>query len=210
MLDTLLANAMEGLTIIEDDTGILGKILANQMGAYAEAAGRRVAHFKMEMGEAGGLGDDSPMWRRPSDDSAPSDSVRSGRSQLGQILGAGQRYVVRDPTDYDLLIIEDLSVYLYDKTVREVVDVVRRLSSQTKLKKSFIITLEKTLLGERTSSYVKSQADSVIVVRTEISAERVLRSLYIQKMRDTYPSEKLIKFTLDENGIQVDTREFLG
>jgi hypothetical protein len=29
-------------------------------------------------------------------------------------------------------------------------------------------------------------------------------------MRHSYPSDKLVKFTLDENGIQVDTREFLG
>jgi KaiC/GvpD/RAD55 family RecA-like ATPase len=70
--------------------------------------------------------------------------------------------------------------------------------------------MERSILGERTSSYLEAHADSVLVVRTEITADRVLRSLQLQKMRNSYPTDKLVKFTLDENGIQVDTREFLG
>ena len=60
------------------------------------------------------------------------------------------------------------------------------------------------------ASYVKANADTVLIVRTEVAGDRVLRALQIQKMKGTIPSDKLIKFTLDANGLQVDTREFLG
>lgn len=207
MLDRMLANALEGLTVIEDEMGAVGQILANQMGTYAEAAGKRVGHLSFSGGNLSSLGDGSPSWRGSSED----DSLATGRTQSGaQLFQVEPRYVARDDAEYDLLVVEGLSVYLYDKTVREVVDVVRRLVDRTRMKRSFIVTLEKTLVGEKTASYLKARADSVIVVRTEVSADRVLRSLFVQKIRGTFPSDKLIKFSLDGNGIQVDTREFLG
>jgi archaellum biogenesis ATPase FlaH len=152
---------------------------------------------------------DEPALRRPppEDDELGMD-VNQGTAQ--QLLGLGKRYVVRDDEDYDFAIVDGLSVYLYDKTVREVIDVVRQITAQLKQNRSFMVPLQTRVVGERTSSYLKAQADSVIVVRTEIAADRVLRSLQLQKMRGSYPSDKLVKFTLDENGIQVDTREFLG
>ena len=125
-------------------------------------------------------------------------------------MGQRQRYVVREETQTDVIIIDGLSVYLYDKTVREVIDVVKLIVSQVREGRTFFVPLERTILGERTSSYLKAHADSILVVRTEITADRVLRSLQLQKMRNSYPTDKLVKFTLDENGIQVDTREFLG
>lgn len=208
MLDTVLANALEGFTIIEDDTEAVGEILANQMGAYAEAAGKRVVHLSITEGGLALLGDEAAMRRPPLED----DELRMSANQrtTQQLLGLGKRYVVRDDEDYDFAIVDGLSVYLYDKTVREVIDVVRQITAQLKQNRSFMVPLQSKVIGERTSSYLRAQADSVIVIRTEITADRVLRSLQLQKMRNSYPSDKLVKFTLDENGIQVDTREFLG
>jgi archaellum biogenesis ATPase FlaH len=207
MLDTILANALEGFTIVEDEAGAVGLILANQMGTYAEAGGKRVGHLSMEESGLAGLADETAV-HRASDGEDMSISRNARSSQ--KLLGLGQRYVVRENADLDLMILDDMSVYLYDKTVREVIDVVKFIRMQVKQKRSFIVPLERTVIGERTSSYLKSHADSVIIVRSEISSDRVLRSLYIQKMRNSYPGDRLVKFTLDENGIQVDTREFLG
>jgi hypothetical protein len=208
MLDAILANALEGFTIIEDESGAVSPILANQMGSYAEAGGRRVRHFSFEESGLAGLAEDAALrGRLPEGQDL---AMETGGRGTQQLLGLGQRYVVREGMDADVIIIDGLSVYLYDKTVREVIDVVKLIVSQVKQKRTFFVPLERTILGERTSSYLKAHADSVIVVRTEISADRVLRTLQLQKMRNTYPSEKLVKFTLDETGIQVDTREFLG
>lgn len=208
LLDTILTNALEGFTIIEDETGAVANILANQMGAYAEAGGRRVRHFSFEEGGLAGLAEDAALrGRLPEGQDIAVD--RGGRGSQ-QLLGQRQRYVVREETEADVIIIDGLSVYLYDKTVREVIDVVKLIVSQVREGRTFFVPLERTILGERTSSYLKAHADSILVVRTEITADRVLRSLQLQKMRNSYPTDKLVKFTLDENGIQVDTREFLG
>jgi hypothetical protein len=208
MLDTILANALEGFTIIEDETGAVGQILADQMGTYAEAGGKRVGHFSIEEGGLAGLADEAAHSRPPSQ-SGDLPAGRAGRSTQ-QLLGLEQRYVVRGNEDLDLIIVDGLSVYLYDKTVREVIDVVKLITTHVRQGRSFIVPMQRTVLGERTSSYLKANADTVIIVRSEISADRVLRTLQLQKMRNSYPSDKLVKFTLDENGIQVDTREFLG
>jgi len=208
MLDSILANALEGFTVIEDETGAVGQILANQMGTYAEAGGKRVGHFSIEEGGLAGLAEEGTRSRPPT----RTEDLQVGRAggSTQQLLGLEQRYVVRGDEDANLIIIDGLSAYLYDKTVREVIDVVKLIMTQVRQGKSFIVPLQRTILGERTSSYLNAQADSVIIVRTEITADRVLRSLQLQKMRNSYPTDKLVKFTLDENGIQVDTREFLG
>lgn len=208
MLDTIVANALEGFTIIEDETGAVAPILANQMGTFAEANGKRVGHLSIEQAGLAGLAEEAPL-RRPSpenEDPSPGKGARGSQ----RLVGLEQRYAVRSASDIDFVIIDGFSVYLYDKTVREVIDVVKLIVAQVRQKRSFIVPLEKSILGERTSSYLKAHADSVIIVRTEVTADRVLRSLELQKMRNTYPSEKLVKFTLDDSGIQVDTREFLG
>ena len=208
MLDTILANALEGFTIVEDETGAVGQILANQMGTYAEVIGKRVGHFSIEEGGLAGLADEAAH-SRPSTRTGDIPIERAGGGTQ-QLLGLEQRYAVRSDEDLDLIIIDGISVYLYDKTVREVIDVVKLITTHVRQGRSFIVPMERTILGERTSSYLKANADSVIIVRSEIAADRVLRTLQLQKMRNSYPSDKLVKFTLDESGIQVDTREFLG
>jgi hypothetical protein len=207
MLDTMLADALEGFTVIEDDNGSVGQILAKQMGGYAESAGKNVGFFPLNQGDSVGLGSEPTGVRRSPDD----DPSRGGRASLGsQLSAAGERYLVLDNVDYDLLIVDGISAYLFDKTPREVVDLVRRIVRLTEQKKSFIITIERALLGVRTAAYIKARADTVIIVRTDVSGDRVTRSLQLQKMRGSVPTDRLIKFTLDESGIQVDTREFLG
>jgi KaiC/GvpD/RAD55 family RecA-like ATPase len=203
LLESLLGNALEGFTIIQDDNGPVGSILAKQLGSYAEAGGRSVGYFKLdEAGPSGG--------HRSSPKHKTAEEEQRGRSKVGtELYGLNQAYVLLDSMDYDLVIIEGISTYLFDKTTREVVNTVQRLASLAK-EKSFIIVFERAIVGDRVASYVKANADTVLIVRTEVAGDRVLRALQIQKMKGTIPSDKLIKFTLDANGLQVDTREFLG
>ena len=210
MLDKVLANALEGFTVIEDGTGVVGEILANQMATFAEAAGKTVGHINMDRREAGVLRDGGNGGRKSSNSDAPPETVRSGRSKQGAQLLPAHRYVVREEEEFDLIVIHGMSLYLYDKSIREIVETTEGLVSQSRQNRSFIVTLQGTMLDEKTTAYIEGQADSVIVVKTELAAERVSRSLFLQKLRGEVPTDRLIKFTLDEAGLQVDTREFLG
>ena len=66
MLDTILANALDGFTIIEDETGAVAHILADQMGTYAETNGKRVGQLSIEEAGLAGLAEDKTL-RRPSE-----------------------------------------------------------------------------------------------------------------------------------------------
>ena len=55
-----------------------------------------------------------------------------------------------------------------------------------------------------------SMASNLIVIKTELAAERVSRMLYIPKMVGEEPLDKLIKITVDGAGVQESTREYVG
>jgi len=50
----------------------------------------------------------------------------------------------------------------------------------------------------------------VILVKSELVGTRVDRMLFVRKMRDSMPMDRLIKITVDQAGVQEDTREFVG
>ena len=72
------------------------------------------------------------------------------------------------------------------------------------------MTFESGLVGEKTAAYIRAAADTVILVKTDLVGTRVDRTLFVRKMRDSMPMDRLIKITVDEAGVQVDTREFVG
>ena len=113
-------------------------------------------------------------------------------------------------TSYDLMVVEGFSSFLFGKTEREVVDAVKQITRLTEQGKSFIITFESNLVEDRTAAYIRTAADTLILVKTEILQTRVDRSLFVRKMKDTPPMDRLIKITVDQAGVQVDTREFVG
>ncbi|MGA2665482.1 MAG: hypothetical protein ABSF83_11100 [Nitrososphaerales archaeon] len=207
MLDRLLANALEGVTVIEDETGAISKIIAKQMGSYVRASGKKVLFLSLE-------GDGQSAAAREITGQRSGlrlDELSGGGIAAGtQFYGRSQKYVFLEGLTQDTVIIEAFSTYLFDKTEKEVIDLIKHIARLAKQKKSFIITYDKGLLTDRVAAYLRATADSVIIVRTELTADRVTRMLYIPKMRDSRPIDHLIKITIDQAGVQIDTREFVG
>ncbi|MDA4123669.1 MAG: hypothetical protein OK456_10870, partial [Thaumarchaeota archaeon] len=87
---------------------------------------------------------------------------------------------------------------------------VRQMTRLADQGKSFIVTFDSNLVGEKTAAYIRAAADTVILVKTELIGTRIDRMLYVRKMKDSLPTDRLIKITVDQAGVQVDTREFVG
>jgi len=144
--------------------------------------------------------------------------VESGSREIGmggmspgaQVFGSGLKTVLLGGGGYDLMVVEGFAEFLFDKTDREVAETIRQLTRLADQGKSFILTFESGLVGEKTAAYIRAAAETLIVVRTELIGTRIDRMLYVRKMKDTVPLDRLIKITVDQAGVQVDTREFVG
>lgn len=212
MLDKILANAMEGLTIIEEESGSVGKILARQMGGYAKSAGRRVVFFTFhseEQQQQGEKGADNLMPHQR--------GIQTIRDMASGTLGSGAQVYGRSSTatflsttNFDVMVIEGFSGNFFDKSERELAETVGQLSKLVKQGKNFILCSESSLLGLKSAAFLRSSADSVIIVKTDLIGDRVNRMLYILKLKGSAPLSKLVKITVDETGVQEDTREFVG
>jgi KaiC/GvpD/RAD55 family RecA-like ATPase len=203
MLDRILKNALEGVTVIEEETGSVARILSKQMGGFAEAAGKKVEFVSLESqeGEFAGIQGASGVEERA-----------IGETRLrSRITSKDKEYVLPEGLGHDLVIIDSFSTYLFDKSERQAVDLINRIGKLARAeKRGFIITFDKALLSNRLAAFLEATADSVIIIHTEVTSDRVTRMLYIPKLKDSKPLDRLIKITVDENGLQVDTREFVG
>jgi hypothetical protein len=203
MLDKVLTNALEGFTVIEEDVGSVSKILAKQLGGYAGAGGKRVGFVSLSTEEWRTAGREAQQIQQ-----GPGIRVTSSSTERTSDRDLGLPFL--DAGNYELLIVDALSSYLFDKTESEVIETVMQVARAARQGRNFIITYDPALLGEKASAYLQAAADSVIIVKTDIIADRVNRTLYIPKMRNSKPMDRLVKITVDESGVQMDTREFVG
>jgi hypothetical protein len=208
MLDRILKNALEGITVIEEETGSVANILSKQMGGFAKAEGKKVGTISLETheieeleGAVTGIQGASGM----------EELVAHKRRRSSQMSDEDGEYGLLGALEYDLIIMNSLSTYLFDKSEKQAVDLINRISNLARVeRKAFIVTFDKGLVTNRLTAFLQATADSVIVIHTEITSDRITRMLYIPRMKDSRPAERLIKITIDENGLQVDTREFVG
>jgi len=207
MLDRDLKNALEGLTVIEEEVGSVSRVLARQLGGYAKAAGRRVVVLSLGIQDPQDVGTEAEQLR---EGAATREMGSRGISPGAQVFGGGLMTVLLGGTGYDLMVVEGFSTFLFDKTDREVAESVRQMTRLADQGKSFIVTFDSNLVGEKTAAYIRAAADTVILVKTELVGTRIDRMLYVQKMKDSLPTDRLIKITVDQAGVQVDTREFVG
>ena len=76
--------------------------------------------------------------------------------------------------------------------------------------KSFVLTSDSPMLTERVNAYIRSAADTIIIVRADIAQNKINRMLYIPKMMGVKPLDRIVKITIEDDGVDIDTREFVG
>src|SRR5271155_4806636 len=208
MLDRILKNALEGVTVVEEETGSVAGILAKQMGGFAKAAGKRVEFVSLS---APGTGSAIGELTGVQGASGAEELAGGEKRPWSRAVGKSKEFILLEALDYDLAIIDSFSTYLFDKSERQAVDLINRIGRVARLeKKGVIITFDKGLVSGRLAAFLEATADSVIVIHTEVTSDRVTRMLYLPKLKGSKPPDRLIKITIDENGLQVDTREFVG
>ena len=66
------------------------------------------------------------------------------------------------------------------------------------------------MLSDQVNGYLRASVDSLIIVKSEITQNRINRMLFIPKLKGAKQLDKLVKITIEDDRVEVDSREFVG
>jgi hypothetical protein len=213
LLDPILKNIMQGITLIEDDYGVVNRIISKQLGDYALTNGKKVC-FLEPPGVAGGSvllqgnGEDYNGFEIPAEQTVENNS--GGAQKNTVIYRTEERYLPLEQLKFDMIVFDSFSSYIFGVSEKEVVDLMQEIVRLSKQGKSFVLTCEAPLLSERVIAYIRATVDSLIIARAEIAQNKINRTLYIPKMIGMTPLDHVVKITVEDDGVNIDTREFVG
>ena len=208
MLDSLFKNLLQGITLIEDDYGAVNKIISRQLGTYATAYGKKVCFLAPQ--ESNNL-NTAGRFSRNDTEVSPEKIENPGPSQKNIVIyKIGERSLPIEQLKFDTIIFDSFSSYIFNFSEKEVVDLMGEISKLARQGKSFVLTSESLMLTERVSAYIRSAADTIIIVRADIAQNKINRMLYIPKMMGVKPLDRIVKITIEDDGVDIDTREFVG
>jgi len=211
MLDPILKHLLQGITLIEDEYGAVNRIFAKQLGAFAKTSGKNVLFLEPPSSAslAGGVegGEEFEGF-----ESVPEQSLEnSGAGQKNTVVyRTEERYLPFEELNFDLIVFDSFSSYIFAMSEKEIVDLMEEIVRLSKNGKSFVLTSESPMLSERVNAFIRANSDSVIIVRAEIAQNKINRTLYIPKMFGTRPMDRVVKITVEDDGVDIDTREFVG
>lgn len=199
--------------MIEDDFGAVNKIISKQVGAYAKTSGKTVVFLEPPSSTAGssamGTGEeDFGGFEVPSEEDLVNTGAGSQKNAV--IYRTEERYLPLEQLKFDLIVFDSFSSYVFGMSEKEVVDLVEEIVRLSKQGKSFVLTCEAPMLSERVIAYIRATVDSLIIVRAEIAQNKINRTLFIPKMFGQIPMDRVVKITVEEEGVSIDTREFVG
>jgi len=209
MLDPILKHLLKGITLIEDDYGAVNKIISRQLGNYAKSSGKNVLFLEPPSTSSVTSGSDGSF---EGFETMPEEGLEnSGGAQKNTVVfRSEERYLPFEDLNFDLIVFDSFSSYIFNMSEKEVVDLMEEPVRLSKKGKSFVLTAEVPMLSERIGAYLRATADSLIMIRAEIGQNKINRMLYIPKMLDTKPLDRVVKITVEDDGVDIDTREFVG
>lgn len=192
MIDAILKHLLSGITLVEDCGSSVGRIFAEQIGSNAASFGRKVAILTTRAREE-----------------VLSELELYSFNPAIEVIET-DRALAYEGRGFDLIVMDSFSNMVFDFSEKEIFGLISRLKDETKRGSSFVLCMEPDVLHDRAGPLLRSLADSHVVVKVEFAGVRIMRYLYFPKVRGSIPITKLLKFTLDEKGVQIDTRELIG
>jgi KaiC/GvpD/RAD55 family RecA-like ATPase len=191
----------KSVILIEEDTGLAKAVYAQYIAAEAAAEGKDVCY----------------VTARASDD------IRSEMKRLRILPVKGfhiEEMHVTAPGalldlltlqgNGDLVIVDQFSLYFLDTQLSELREGILRLITAAKTGRVFLLLMDHGVLSERHEALLRAMADGVIQITTVAEGDKLKRFLNIPKMQGAKLSEKMLPFTVSEEGFLIDTRERHG
>ena len=110
----------------------------------------------------------------------------------------------------DLVIVDQFSLYFLDTPLSELREGISRILAAAKTGRVFFLLVDLGILPERHEALLRAMADGVIQITTVTEGDKLKRYLNIPKMQGARLIEKMLPFTVSEEGFLIDTRERHG
>jgi KaiC/GvpD/RAD55 family RecA-like ATPase len=109
-----------------------------------------------------------------------------------------------------LIIIEAFSVFFSEYSLSDLYTLMFRMISASQNGTTFLLLVDKGVLPERHENLVRAMADGVIEFTIIPEGDKLKHYIHIPKMRGMFPLDKMLPFTVNEEGLLIDTRERHG
>ncbi len=187
IVEKVFGGIPKGVMIIEDPNGDNARLLALHFADFALEKGLKVEYLTF----------------------LPSNLIR----ELIKIYGINKEpsikeiIVLPEVSNADLVIVDPFTLALMNVDINIAIEIVRKMQESGK---SYILIHSGKCVDEKIDAILKLICDSFVEIKTEIAGERIARSIQLIKVRGKRAYDKLIKFTVEAHGMQIDTRETFG
>ena len=109
-----------------------------------------------------------------------------------------------------LVIVDHFSFYFLETPLMDLRDAINRILAAAKTGRVFLLLMDRGLLPDRHEALIRAMADGVIQITTITEGDKLKRYLNIPKMQGAQLPEKMLPFTVTDEGFLIDTRERHG
>jgi KaiC/GvpD/RAD55 family RecA-like ATPase len=112
--------------------------------------------------------------------------------------------------DTPLIIIDPFAVFFAEESFSELNSILFSLMTVSRKGTTFLLLVDKGVLPERQENLVRTISDGVIQFVIVPEGDKLKNYINIPKMRWAFPRDKMLPFTVNEEGLLIDTRERHG
>ena len=185
----------KSVLLIEEDLGCIKHIFVQKIGFEAVKTGKRVVYITPKLKE----------------DVNRQMSTYYGLKQLENfeiIENFRDRGSLLDVCNGDVCIIDPFTSLFIDSDIDELINTLNSfMASSRKDNRIFLLTSDMGVIPGRAERIMRSLVDGVIQLLVAYSGDRINRFINIPKLNGTQPLDRMIPFTVGEEGIAIDTRE---
>jgi len=109
-----------------------------------------------------------------------------------------------------LIVIDPFSVFFAEDSFAELNTLLFGLISASRKGTTFLLMIDCGVLPDRQENLVRAMADGIIQFVVVPEGDKLKHYINIPKMRGEFPRNKMLSFTLNEEGLLIDTRERHG
>jgi KaiC/GvpD/RAD55 family RecA-like ATPase len=191
--DTLPENSV---ILLEEENGCIKSIYAQTMAANYAKRGKRI-HYYTSFGEKD---IESQMHVYQLD-------YTHNMSIIGNLNG--QTPYANNP-GCELCIIDPFSLIFVEKDTAELKATLKQIIEESRKGRTYLLVSDTGIMPPQHENLVRAMVDGIIRFYATNESGKIKRAIYVPKMKGTIPLDKMVPFTVTDEGILVDTRERHG
>lgn len=186
----------KSIILIEEDSGCMKDFYAQRIAAETALRGEPVMYLTSHFSE-----DIISQMTRYGMTISPSLTF------IDQCHGAGP--VVEHCTG-NLCILDTVSSMSMDMSMQEFRSFLAEIRKRSRNGGSYLLVSDMGVLPQQEEHLLRAVADGVIRFLAVQEGDKIKRYMHVLKMKGAIPVDKMIPFTVTEEGLLIDTRERLG